>query len=201
MLGNYYDLTIKQFLNFKLISELESDPILRNIKLLAELEGKTVEEIESLPIQDLINKVKTLGRIEALEPDSKVNMKLKVGGKRFIVKWKQQELTASQYIDATHFCKDKDNIVNNIHNILAAISVECDWLGRTKPYDGKKHKDVSDLFYNKLKISQAYPILLFFCKYYQELTEVTLTYLTQETQQVVNNLQEMSKTFTKGGNG
>ncbi|MFN9518899.1 MAG: hypothetical protein ACK574_04115 [Bacteroidota bacterium] len=199
MLGNYYDLTIKQFLNFKSITELESDPVLRNLKLLALIEDKTLEEVEDLPIGELVNKVKKLSQIEALKPDEKVKMTIKLKGKKYRVKWKQQDLTAAQYIDATHFCKDSTKITNNIHNILAAISVEVDWLGRDKPYNGSKHKEVADLFYNHMKISQAYPIMLFFCKYYKELAEATLTYLEQEAKQAAKVVMEKHSAI--GGDG
>jgi hypothetical protein len=201
MIGNYYDLTIKQFLKIRSITELESDPFMRNLKMVAEIENKTVDEIESMPVGDVIEKVKRLASIESLEPNAKVKMKIKIGGKRFKIKWKQQELTAEQYIDSCHFSKDKDQIINNIHNILAAISVELDWMGREKPYNGTTHKERADLFYNQMKISQAYPIMLFFCKYYQELTEATLSYLESEAMKAVKMVREKYLSSTQNGDG
>ncbi len=165
MINNYSQLTIKQFLQCKLISELESDPVLRKVKLLAAIEGKEVDEIESLPMKEMFAKLKGLESVESLQPNGKVSMKFKVGGRKFIVKWRQQDLTAAQYIDATHFCKDP---INNIHNILAAISVEVKWF-REFPYNGDNHKEIADLFYNEMKISTAYPIMLFFCSYSEAL--------------------------------
>lgn len=166
MISNYSQLTIKQFIQCKMISELETDPIMRKVKLLAAIENKEVDEIESLPMKEMFAKLKGLEQVESLQPDGKVSMKFKVGGKRFIVKWRQQDLTAEQYIDASHFCKDP---INNIHNILAAISVQRTWYGNELPYNGSNHKEVSDLFYNHMKISTAYPIMLFFCSYSKEL--------------------------------
>ncbi len=202
MIGNYYELTIKQFLRIKSITELESDVFMRNLKMVAEIENKTVDEIESMPVQDVIDKVRRLAKIETLEPDAKVKMKIKVAGKWFKIKWKQQELTAEQYIDASHFCKDTNQIINNIHNILASISVELDWMGREKKYSGIKHKEVADLFYNKMKISQAYPIMLFFCKYSKESTEAILSYLESEAMKAVKMWEEFPKAdYTKNGDG
>ncbi len=202
MIGNYYELTIKQFLRIKSITELESDVFMRNLKMVAEIENKTVDEIESMPVQDVIDKVRRLAKIETLEPDAKVKMKIKVAGKWFKIKWKQQELTAEQYIDASHFCKDPNQIINNIHNILASISVELDWMGREKKYSGIKHKEVADLFYNKMKISQAYPIMLFFCKYSKESTEAILSYLESEAMKAVKMWEEFPKAdYTKNGDG
>jgi len=47
---NYSELTIKQFLRCKTIADLETDPIMRKVKMLAEIEGKDVDEVESMPI-------------------------------------------------------------------------------------------------------------------------------------------------------
>jgi hypothetical protein len=112
-------------------------------------------------------------------------MDFKVQGRRFKCIWQTQKLKASQYIDATSFCKDEANIINNIHNILAAICVEKTWYGKVKKYDGANHKEVADLFLNHMKIEQAYPIMLFFCRYYKELADNILTYLELEAEKAL----------------
>ena len=186
---NYSELTIKQFLRCKTIADLETDPIMRKVKMLAEIEGKDVDEVESMPIGDLLARLKGLEQIEAMQPDQKIKLKFKLGGKRFIVKWRQQDLTAAQYIDATHFCKEQDKIIHNIHNILAALVVERTWWGKEKKYNGDKHKEIADLFYNQMKISTAYPIMLFFCKYYEALVTNMLTYLGAEAERQINSIK------------
>ena len=188
---NYSELTIKQFLRCKTIADLETDPIMRKVKMLAEIEGKDVDEVESLPISQLLERLKGLDQIEAMQPDQKIKLKFKLGGKRFIVKWRQQDLTAAQYIDATHFCKDQDKIIHNIHNILAALVVERTWWGKEKKYNGDKHKEIADLFYNQMKISTAYPIMLFFCKYYEALVANMLTYLGAEAEKQMSSIKDM----------
>jgi hypothetical protein len=188
---NYSELTIKQFLRCKTIADLETDPIMRKVKMLAEIEGKDVDEVESMPIGDLLARLKGLEQIEAMQPDQKIKLKFKLGGKRFIVKWRQQDLTAAQYIDATHFCKDPDKIIHNIHNILAALVVERTWWGKEKKYNGDKHKEIADLFYNEMKISTAYPIMLFFCKYYEALVANIITYLGEEAERQMSSIKDM----------
>ena len=188
---NYSELTIKQFLKCKTIADLETDPIMRKVKMLAEIEGKDVDEVESMPIGDLLERLKGLEQIEAMQPDQKIKLKFKLGGKRFIVKWRQQDLTAAQYIDATHFCKEQDKIIHNIHNILAALVVERTWWGKEKKYNGDKHKEIADLFYNQMKISTAYPIMLFFCKYYEALVTNMLTYLGEAAENQMSSIKDM----------
>ncbi len=188
---NYSELTIKQFLRCKTIADLETDPIMRKVKMLAEIEGKDVDEVESMPIGDLLARLKGLEQIEAMQPDQKIKLKFKLGGKRFIVKWRQQDLTAAQYIDATHFCKEQDKIIHNIHNILAALVVERTWWGKEKKYNGDKHKEIADLFYNQMKISTTYPIMLFFCKYYEALVANIITYLGEEAERQMSSIKDM----------
>jgi hypothetical protein len=194
MISKYSDLTIKQFLNCKLISEMQTDPIDRNVRLLAEVSGKSVDEIESLPLTELKAKLKYLANIEDLGEVGKVRMKFKVKGKSFKVIWKTQELTSGQYIDVSHFTKEPDKIIYNIHNILAAISVPMKYGLIQQKYDGAKHKDIADLLYNHMTIAQAYPIMLFFCRYYEELDSNILTYLVEEGKKA---LKEVEAHFTQ----
>lgn len=197
MIDNYDQLTIKQFLQCKMIADLEPDLVLRNMKLYSEISGTPLDEVEALPFNILFEKLKGLNEIEVIPQDGKVKMRFKLGGKKWAIKWRQQDLTGEQYIDATHFCKDQKNIVNNIHNILASITNERTWL-KELPYDGNTHKERADLFFNEMKMKDAYPIMVFFCKYYQMLTDNMLTYLVEKSGQT---LKEVEEHFTKNGVG
>ena len=195
MIGNYNQLTIKQFLKIKLISELEQDPLHRKVLILSEISGQSVDDIESMPIGDMIEALKGLDKIENLQTDAKIKLKFKVGGRRFIVKWKEQELTSEQFIDVSHFCKDPNKILSNIHNILASVCVERNWYGKELGYKGEKHKEIADLFYNEVKIATAYPIMLFFCRYYEALQQNILTFLELEANKAMKNTKELLAKF------
>jgi hypothetical protein len=115
--------------------------------------------------------------------------------------WQTQKLTADQYIDVTSFCKDEKNIVGNIHNILAAICVEKNWIGKSKKYDGANHKEVADLFLNHMKIDTAYPIMLFFCKYFKELADNILIYLESEADKAMEKTKPIADKILKQSGG
>jgi len=168
---------------------MQTDPIDRNVRLLAEVSGKSVDEIESLPLTELKAKLKYLANIEDLGEVGKVRMKFKAKGKSFKVIWKTQELTSGQYIDVSHFTKEPDKIIYNIHNILAAISVPMKYGLIQQKYDGAKHKDIADLLYNHMTIAQAYPIMLFFCKFFAELDSNILTYLVEEGKRALKEVE------------
>ncbi|MFY8165501.1 MAG: hypothetical protein ACOVJ8_02845, partial [Sediminibacterium sp.] len=165
------------------------------------LSGKTFDEIESMPIEKLTEALKEFNKIELLNKDAKVKMTFKVKGRRFKCVWQTQKLTAAQYIDVTSFCKDEKNIVANIHNILAAICVEKTWYGKSKKYDGANHKEVADLFYNHLKIDTAYPIMLFFCRYFKELAANILTYLESEANKAMEKTKPIVDKILKANGG
>ena len=124
-------------------------------------------------------------------------MDFKVKGRRFKCIWQTQKLTAAQYIDATSFCKDEASIINNIHNILAAICIEKTWYGKVKKYDGVNHKEVADLFLNHMKIEVAYPIMLFFCRYYKELADNILIYLEAEANKAMEKVKPILDKHSK----
>lgn len=197
MIGTYQQLTIRQFLHCKSITDLEEDPILRKCKMLSEITGKPLDEVESMPLVDLLKQLKDFDNIGQFTFENKVNFNFKVKGERFRVIWKQQKLTADQYIDVSHFTKNQDQIIFNIHNILAAICVRRTWYGKLLPYKGEEHKDIADLFFNNMLISQAYPIMVFFCDYSIKLTQAIQTYLAEEVQQLRNQLE----TSTTVGDG
>jgi len=197
MIANYNQLTIKQFLQCKTIADLEDDPIQRKVKMLAEISGRSIDDVESLPLDQLLSELREFNEIDSLVTNQKVNMKFKVGGRSFVCVWLVQDLTAAQFFDVSHFCKDPNTIVSNIHNILAAICVPRTFWGSRRKYDGAKHKEIATLFYNNMKISQAYPIMLFFCKFYNQLTTNIQTCLEQE----VKKLEESLKHLKPGGDG
>ena len=183
-------ITISQFIKCKTIAELETDPLNRNIKLLAELTNRTFDEVESMPIDKLKLALKSFSEIENLNPNARVRMDFKVKGRRFKCIWQTQKLTAAQY-------KDEASIINNIHNILAAICVEKNWYGKVKKYDGVNHKEVADLFLNHMKIEVAYPIMLFFCRSYKELADNILIYLEQEAEKALAKVKPILDKHSK----
>lgn len=201
---NIAELTIKQFLNCKRIADLEQDPLNRNIRLLAEVSGMTIDEVEALPIEVLKKRLKELSDINTLVEGSKVNMNIKVKGERFRIVWQLNKLTAAQYIEVCEWTKDSENIIYNIHKILASLAIRRTWYGKLMKRDASEHKYISDLFYNHMKIGQAYPIMLFFCKFSQALHENILTSLEVELKTLTQKLASKYKQQTQmdiGANG
>jgi len=187
------NLTIGQFIQCKTISDFETDILDKSIKMLAIVTNKTFDEIESMPIEELTNALKEFNDIEKLTSDTKLKLKFRVKWRRFECIWQTQKMGANQYIDATSFCKSEKDIVNNIHNIMASICVERTWYGKKLKYNPDKHKEIADLFYKHMKITQSYPIMLFFCKYFKELADNIQTYLEEEVKKSVKVANENSK--------
>lgn len=191
MMQPYSKLTIKQFLNCKRISEMELDPLDKSIRLLSEISGKTQEQIEEMPIIQMKAQLKELYEIEHLNENTKVNMNIKVKGERFRVVWELTKLTAAQYIEVAEWTKEPEKIIYNIHKILASLVVRRTWYGKLIKRDAIEHKYIADLFYNNMKIEQAYPIMLFFCKYSEALHDSMLTYLAEQAVKLTREAQEM----------
>jgi hypothetical protein len=198
------NLTIGQFIKCKTISEFETDVLDKSIKMLAIVSNKTFDEIEAMPVNELTDALKQFNEIEKLTENTKVRMKFKVKGRKFECIWQTQKLGANQYIDATSFCKDEKDIVNNIHNILASICVERTWYGKKMKYNPENHKEIADLFYNHMKITSAYPIMLFFCKYFEELHSNILIYLeeaAEKSMKMAMNHPKVVEVLKRSGDG
>ena len=187
MIKAFTDLTIKQYLQCKIISESESDPIIRKCKFLAEATNRTLDEVESLPLNDLYAQLGEITNLESIPKNGKIKLKFKVGGRKFMVKWREQDISAEQYIDVSYFTKDPNKVEQNIHNILASLCVEKKWF-KYLPYDGTNHKERADLFFNELKIKDAYPVMVFFCKYYSQLTKNIQSFLVEQAEELVDKL-------------
>ena len=163
----------------------------KSIRLLSEISGKTQEQIEEMPIIEMKAQLKELYEIEHLNENTKVNMNIKVKGERFRVVWELTKLTAAQYIEVAEWTKEPEKIIYNIHKILASLVVRRTWYGKTKKWDATEHKYIADLFYNNMKIEQAYPIMLFFCKYSEALHDSMRTYLAEQAVKLTREAQEM----------
>jgi len=172
-------LTIKQFYDIESIIKDMEDPVERNLHLLAAVKGITIDDVENMPI----NKVKTeLAKLNYLNLDmpDKIKHKFKIKGRTFKIVWKLEDIRANQYIDFKHFASQEQSI----HKCMAVLCIELDWLRRSKGYQPQKHKELSEFFFKHMDISIAYPLMLFFCRYTEELMPIIKTYLRNEVEKM-----------------
>jgi hypothetical protein len=149
--------------------------------------GVPLDYIQNLPytiFTDYANELKT---IEDNLVGFKLKSKLKIGKTWYKVENDIMKITASQFIDASAFSKEAQK---DLHKFLAVFLRPMTWrFGKALNYDGKNHKEISDEVFEKMTMKDAQPLLVFFCKVLHELSTHIGTYLMEEAEAIVKDLQ------------
>ena len=149
--------------------------------------GVPLDYIQNLPytiFTDYANELKT---IEDNLKGFKLKSKLKIGKTWYKVENDIMKITAAQFIDASEFSKQAQK---DLHKFLAVFLRPMTWrFGKALNYDGKSHKEISDEVFENMTMKNAQPLLVFFCKVLHELSTHIGTYLMEEAEAIVKDLQ------------
>jgi len=134
------------------------------ISILEDMDIKLIEKMKVTDFKKIVAKYKWLN--EELMPTDWVK-EFTINNEKFIVQLESSTWNVEQFISLSTLTKDKSEIVNNIHNILAVLCKSNEDNSITE-YNRK-----AELFLNELSITTAYPIALFY--------PASLTYLFSNT--------------------
>lgn len=175
---SWKEITIRQFIRVDEAIKAEYDePIDQHIAIIAAVCNVSVDDILRLDKNELPKIVESLSFLHNLDSISTKWPKwFVINGRVFKPVQKLDKLTAGQYIDLMTFAKDP---MPNLHKVLATLCLPVKWF-RAQKYDGRKHAELSQFFYENLTMDIAYPIALFFCKVLENCTPHILDYLEKE---------------------
>jgi hypothetical protein len=173
-------ITIKKFLEIQAILKLESDVLDREMKILAVVYNKTFDEIQAMPITKLKSAVIATA---PLLTDFKTSFPktFRIDGIKYQIETNFSKVTGGQYVDIKTL--DSDGGLSQIH-ILCAIMCRP---VKEKSYDGEKVPARAELFYEKLDINIAHPLMVFFFHQYKLLNEIIVDFLSVEAQKIALN--------------
>ena len=134
------------------------------ISILEDMDIKLIEKMKVTDFKKIVAKYKWLN--EELMPTDWVK-EFTINNEKFTVQLESSTWNVEQFISLSTLTKDKSEIVNNIHNILAVLCKSNEYNSITE-YNRK-----AELFLNELPITTAYPIALFYA--------ASLTYLFSNT--------------------
>lgn len=166
----YQDITILKFQEIQAAIELYPDNELAQwYSILPLFSDKTKEQYKAMNILDFYKEVDKFKFIEQFEPPDEWVKDFTIKGEKYFVSQYATDWNVEQYISMTTLTKDKDQIVNNLHQIIATLCYK------------KKGEDVtltefnrrSELFQNHLPILTAYPIGFFFAAFLAKLSQST----------------------------
>ena len=179
-------LTIKEYVSTLSQMPYESD-LEYSQRRVATVLGLPLEYIKNLPYTIFSDYDLQLKSIEDNLKGFRVKKKVKIGRTWYKIDTEIMKITAAQFIDASAFSKEAQK---DLHKFLAVFLRPMTWrFGKALNYDGKLHKEISDEVFEKMKMKDAQPLLVFFCKVLQELSIHIGTYLTEEVEGIVKDLQ------------
>lgn len=147
--------TIKQYCELHALKSLEQDPIDYMVDVVAILCELKYEVACALTLPQLRQIFEQLGFIEQL-PTGPVQARLEIDKQLYVAKIDVSKISADQYISFKDFTKN--DTVANLHNVMSSLYV---------PYKKKFNEipiaEVAEVFYNKMPITVAYPLAVFFC--------------------------------------
>ncbi|GEP95559.1 hypothetical protein [Chitinophaga cymbidii] len=146
----------------------------KRLHLLACLEDKEPQHYEDMPLPRFMEEVKKTHFLSVSDiPSVKAKRELVIDGAKYRVLYDFRDLTAGQFIDAINETKNKDEHVQKLHRILAAISVP-----EGKKYGDMPFDDVADAML-EVGILDAQAIALFFCDLWSRFLKDIPVYLAK----------------------
>jgi hypothetical protein len=181
----FRDLTIKEYISTLSQMPYETDLEYQQRRVAIVLR-QPIESIKALPHNIFTDYIERLKSIEDNLKGFKVKKKIKLSGKWFAVDMDIMKITTDQFIDASAFSKVAEK---ELHKFIAVFLKPMTWrFGKAAAYDGKAHKEISDLVFEKMTMKDAQPLLVFFCKVLQESYSHIRTSLEAEVEAIVKDL-------------
>ena len=163
---SWEDITIGKYIELKPILETEQTEVERVINILCVLTGKKREEIREIQLKDYHKLIKKMSFLNTEIPTKLEKTRFKIDGKYYEFKINAEKLMFGEYINAMELLQSKNEnaIFDNLHKILVSICrpVERRLRWREIEMTGELLKETSQIFYDKMSITIAYPILVFF---------------------------------------
>lgn len=147
-----------------------------------------IESIKELPFNIHNDYANSLNEIENNLVGFRIKNKVKLKGKWYKIDTDIMKITAAQWIDATEFSKQAQK---ELHKFIAVFLKPMTWrFGDVGKYDGLKHREISEIVLENMTMKDAQPLLVFFCKVLNELSIHIKTYLQEEVEKIVKDLQK-----------
>ena len=193
MKRNYYNLTLKDFIELQQVKDLGIEAKKKKLSIIYKIEAEFFDKMTS---EQIISLYSEFEQLESQPIKTTYKKRVKVGGRWFFVDYRLSQISSSQFIDISHF--SKSNPIENIHKIVASCIRPINWrFGKPSKYDGSEHDEISELLLNQMKVKDAYPIMLFFCTLSAKLSDNILTYFLSQKEVMENKL----RTFIQNGDG
>jgi len=202
---NWKDISVFQWQQLtNLFVKEKLDEFELSLKTLAICKGMTENEVDSLSMQELKEKLQEIEFVHK-EIEPKAEKYIKVNGRKYKCIYDVRKMPVSRYIETKYFSTD---VNNNLHKIMASmvLPMKKTLLGwKVDKFDASKHEEYAqDML--EAPITSVLGSVVFFYLVYQNWIKVSKDYLIAEMSQkmtmeeaeaVYQTLCEISVGFTK----
>jgi hypothetical protein len=180
---NWNEITIKQYLAIhKILTDKEIDIVDRQVMVLSELLNVSEQYVEALNIDVFKQMVVDTKFLYEVDIDKRIPIDFEIDGVLYNFDPIKPIKKAGDFIDISHLTKESEEIIYNLHRIMAVLC---------KPKGEQSYEERCDLFYNKLTIDKAYPISLFFSTVFQNLLPHIQNSLVKENKKNLKKMEQM----------
>ena len=208
-LPNSWDgITVGQFQDLYPVLVSESKLVERVPALISVLSGLPLQDVMKIKIEEYRKISKALSFLDTLDALTDVRDSFKVDGDRYSVDTNISNMCGAQYMDFMHFlgeCKGDNNLVmQNLHNLLSCVVIKDErkrWGYKRGEYDGSKIETTRKLIKDKMPISLAFPIAVFFWNLWQESTKNIQDFGNNQLTKAEDLIKEVEKDLEGFGAG
>ena len=208
-LPNSWDgITVGQFQDLYPVLVSESKLVERVPALISVLSGLPLQDVMKIKIEEYRKISKALSFLDTLDTLTDVRDSFKVDGDRYSVDTSISNMCGAQYMDFMHFlgeCKGDNNLVmQNLHNLLSCVVIKDErkrWGYKRGEYDGSKIETTRKLIKDKMPISLAFPIAVFFWNLWQESTKNIQDFGSNQLTKAEDLIKEVGKDLEGFGAG
>lgn len=197
---SWHDITVGKYSQIYSIIQKGLDPLDQKIEILSVLTGMSVDDILAIDLSEFTKINDQIAFIQNMNISEKLVLDYKINGYKFRANVKITEQKASQYIDIMNYLKQKDAFYLHLHDVIANISEQqVGWFKKKKI----TKKELSQMIYDKMPITEAYPIMVFFWNLWNNLMPDIKTYLDSQIKQMEKEVirQKIKNRLLKDGAG
>ncbi len=176
---NWNEINVGQFQQINAaLKNYPDNAITQAVWMLDALTDKSRKELLALDFsKEFKPLMKELDWVNATPLPTQLPKQFELGGQLYRLIYDMKQRTTGQFVDLAHLTSEPENIIPNLHQILAVLCV---------PHGQKDHaidfEQRAKYFKNNLPIAIAYPIATFFLKLWLDSLPHILTYLEKQTQ-------------------
>lgn len=174
---NWNEISIGQFQQINTaIKNYPDNAITQAVWMLNALTGKTREELLAMDFSKEFKPLMAeLEWVNATALPTQLPKQFELDGQQYTLVYDMKQRTTGQFVDLAHLTTDPENIIANLHLILAVLCV---------PNGQKDHaigfEQRAKIFQQQLPIAIAYPIATFFLKLWLDSLPHILTFLENQ---------------------